>query len=272
VRDRGAGNGGVSVLGQGFNSTLVEYNGGARLQLDNPKYRADVLWAGVNTAWNRDFSTGRLWASALANVNFGGIDTISPSGAGARRVDILGATLHGSLYYKFGQTSGDRVGVEALYTTGDKDGAADGTYNGVVTGNTWGSPVGIYSSHRAFLLFPDAQVVNRYYSAVHDISNIGYGTTAGFLNYFDNLVPNKWQWKVGVAAALSNQAPMGGGSFIGAELNTELRYTYQVFLEFTFSAAHMWAGDFYDSGYVRNSTAKPANPWVAFVSMAWLMF
>jgi hypothetical protein len=240
--------------------------------LDNPRYRADVFWAGANSSWNRDFATGRLWASALVNVNFGNIDTIAPNGSSARRVDIMGATLHGSLSYTYGQTSGDRVGVEALYTTGDKNGASDGKYTGVVTGNTWGSPVGIYSSHRAFLLFPDAQVVNRYYSAVHDISNIGYGTTAGFLNYFNNLVPNKWQWKVGLAAALSNEAPMGGGSFIGAEVNTELRYTYKVFLEFAFSAAHMWAGDFYDSGYVRNSMAKPANPWVAFVSMAWLMF
>lgn len=272
VRDRGAGSGGVSVLGQGFNSTLAEYNGGARLQLDNPKYTADVLWAGINTSWNRDFATGRLWASALANFNFGGIDTVSPAGAGARRVDIAGLTLHGSLAYKYGQTAGDRIGIEALYTTGDKDAAADGTYSGVVTGNIWGSPVGIYSSHRAYLLFPDPQVVNRYYSAVHDISNIGYGASALFLNYFNNLVPNKWQWKLGAAAALSDEKPLGGGSFIGAEVNTELRYTYKVFLEFTLSAAHMWCGDFYDSGYVRNTLAKPANPWVAFVTVTWMMF
>lgn len=84
-------------------------------------------------------------------------------------------------------STNDKVSLEGIFTTGDADGANDGKVNSVITGNVYGSPVGIYSSHRALLLFPDPQVVNRYYSAVHDISNMGYGVTAGFI-YFTTTV------------------------------------------------------------------------------------
>jgi hypothetical protein len=208
----------------------------------------------------------------MAMANMGGIDTVGRDGETSRRVDIFGLTGHGSLYYKFGQTLNDRIGVEALYTSGDKDGAADGTYSGVVTGNTWGSPVGIYSSHRAFLLFPDAQVINRYYSAVHDISNLGYGTSALFMNYFNDLIPNKLGMKLGAAAALSNEKPQLGGNFIGYEVNAEFKYNYGVFLNFGLHMAYMVPGDFYDSPFVRSTEHKPVAPWVLFASIAWLMF
>ena len=88
--------------------------------------------------------------------------------------------------------------VEGLYTTGDKDGIVDGKLSSVLTGNIWGSPVGIYSSHRALLLFPDPQVVNRYYSAVHDISNLGMGTTAFFFNAYHDFIPNRFNVKLGL--------------------------------------------------------------------------
>ena len=272
VRDRGAGSGGVSVLGQGFNSTLVNYNGGARLQLDNPKYQADVFWLGANAAYGRDFNQGRWWATALAMANIGSIDTVGAGGSTARRVDLFGLTGHASLYYKTGQTLNDRIGIEALYTTGDANGASDGRYDGVVTGNTWGSPVGIYSSHRAFLLFPDAQVINRYYSAVHDISNLGYGTRALFVNYFNDLVPNKFGMKLGADAAFANEKPELGGDFVGYEFNAEFKYQYGVFLTFGLHMAYMVPGDFYDSPWVRNTGEVPADPWVLFGSLAWLMF
>lgn len=272
VRDRGAGSGGVSVLGQGFNSSLVNYNGGARLQLGTPKYQADVVWLGANAAYGRDFNQGRWWASALAMANIGSIDTVGSAGGVGPAVDIFGITGHASLYYKTGQTLNDRIGIEALYTTGDADGASDGSYDGVVTGNTWGSPVGIYSSHRAFLLFPDAQVINRYYSAVHDISNLGYGTRALFLNYFNDLVPNKLSMKLGAATAFANEKPPLGGDFMGYEVNAEFKYNYGVFLTFGLHMAYMVPGDFYDSPFTRSGDEVPAAPWVLFASLAWLMF
>jgi hypothetical protein len=272
--DRGQGEGGVSILSQGFNSLLVEYNGGARFQLGQNRYKGDVLWAGANFAYNREFIGGRLWASALTVFNFGNLNIFTPQGASAGNVGIFGFTVHASLYYKYGQTANDRLALEVLYTSGDGNNVSDGQYTGVVTGNTWGSPVGIFSSHRAFLLFPDVQVVNRYYSAVHDISNMGFGTSAIFLNYFNNLVPNKVLIKVGAAAALANQTPSGVGRFIGAELNAELKYTLALFLDLGVSAAYMFNGDFYDSALTRPAalSTRPQNPWVVFGTVSWLMF
>jgi hypothetical protein len=272
VRDRGAGSGGVSILGQGFNSSLANYNGAARLILDDPKYKADVFWFGANTAWNREFTGGRLWGSALVMANAGTITTLPQDGSAGQTVDIFGVTAHGSLAWKYGQTLNDRISLEGLYTTGDADNTADNRYSGVVTGNTWGSPVGIYSSHRAFLLFPDAQVINRYYSAVHDISNMGYGTSALFLNYYNDLVPNKFSMKLGAAAALANETPMLGGDFMGYEVNAEFKYNYAVFMNFGLHMAYMVPGDFYDSAFVRNSETRPDDPWVVFATIAWLMF
>jgi hypothetical protein len=272
VWDHGSGAGGISILGQGFNSPLVDYNGGARLQLDNPNYRANVFWTGVNTAYNRDFVSGRIWASALGMTNYGTIDTLDVNKVAARRVNILGFTAQASLQYKYGQTNYDKISFEGIYTSGDPNGTADGKYSGVVTGNTWGSPVGIYSSGGALLLFPDVQVVNRYYSAVHDISNLGYGVTGLFLNYHNSPIPNKLRYKLGAATAWSNVAPLGGGKVIGSELNAEIKYTYALFLDIGLSAAYMRNGNFYDSNLTRNTADKPANPWVIFTTVSWLMF
>jgi hypothetical protein len=273
VWDRGAGQGGVSILGQGFNSPLPDYNGAARLQLDNPLYKANVFWTGLNTAYNRDFISGRWWLSAMSMINFGNIDTLSEDKKSARRrVDIFGFTAHASLQYKYGQTAFDKLQLEALFTTGDRNGAQDGKFNGVVTGNTWGTPVGIFSSHRAFLLFPDVQVINRYYSAVHDISNLGYGVTAVFFNYFNSPIPNKLHYKIGGAMAWSNAKPVGGGNFVGAELNAEIKYTYALFFDIGLSAAYLWNGNFYESNFTRNSPQKPANAWTVFTTASWLMF
>ncbi len=272
--DRGQGEGGVSILGQGFNSLLVDYNGGARFQLGQNRYKGDVLWAGANVSYNREFIGGRVWASAMTMVNVGNLNIFTPQGASAGNVGIFGITAHASFNYKYGQTNNDRINLEAIYTSGDANNVSDGQYTGVVTGNTWGSPVGIFSSHRAFLLFPDVQVVNRYYSAVHDISNMGFGTTAVFLNYFNNIVPNKVLIKVGTAVALANQTPSGVGRFIGAEANAELKYSLALFLDLGVSAAYMINGDFYDSPLTRPADlgTRPKNPWAVFSTISWLMF
>jgi hypothetical protein len=170
-------------------------------------------------------------------------------------------------------TVNDRISFEALFTTGDGNGASDGTVGSVITGNVYGSPTAIYGNHRALLLFPDPKVVNRYYSAVHDISNMGYGVTGFFVNASHDFIPNKMMGKVGVATALSNVIPRNGGSLIGTEVNAELTYTYKVFLSFGLSAAYMVMGSFYDSPDVTYNHMRPAqNPWVVFATLTWLMF
>jgi hypothetical protein len=178
------------------------------------------------------------------------------------------------LSYKYGMTANDKINLEAQFTSGDGNGASDGELNSVLTGNIWGSPTGIYSSHRALLLFPDPQVVNRYYSAVHDISNMGLGVTAGFLNFYKDLIPNKLMAKVGLATAMSNTKPNGGTSYIGSEINFEVKYNIKVFLTLGLSAGYVQFGDFYNSPAVKydKSTAKPKDPFVIFTSLSWLMF
>jgi len=207
VWDRGKNAGGISVLGQGLASALADYNGATRLKFPgtNQKYEADIAWIGGHTAYNRDFLAGRVWADAFVVANVGIIDTVGIEIGKA--ANLLGVTANASINYKYGMTAFDKITLEGLYTSGDENGVSDGTVNSVITGNVYGSPVGIYSTHRALLLFPDPQVVNRYYSVIHDISNMGLGVTAAFLNLYKDFIPNKFSGKIGIASALSNVKP-----------------------------------------------------------------
>ncbi|MBA4252074.1 MAG: hypothetical protein C0425_01580 [Chlorobiaceae bacterium] len=272
VWDRGKNSGGISVLGQGLNSTLAEYNGALRLNLPTSKYEADIFWLGSNFSYNRDFIVGRWWADGFVISNFGTIDTISVNKEGDKFANIFGVAANASLSYKYGFTSNDKITAEALFTTGDNNGGNDGTVTSVITGNVWGSPVGIYSSHRALLLFPDPQVVNRYYSAVHDISNMGLGVIAGFLNISRDLVPNKFFMKLGLATAFSSMEPRGGSSHIGSEINLEMKYNLKVFLTLGLNAGYMQLGDFYNSPAVTYDGQRPKDAWAIFASLSWLMF
>lgn len=280
VWDRGKSGGGISVLGQGLNSTLAEYNGAVRLAFPTQKYEANIGWFGVHAAYNRDFLAGRWWADGFVMSNFGTVDTVhyvdstNTHYVTGQYATIFGVAANAMVAYKYGMTANDKISLEGIFTTGDNNGAKDGQINSVVTGNEWGSPTGIYSSHKSLLLFPDAQVVNRYYSAVHDISNMGLGVTAGFLNFSKDLIPNKCSARVGLATALSNVTPKLGTSYMGTELNAEVKYNLKVFLTVGLSAGYLWLGDFYKSPDVKydHSTAKPRDPFVIFTSLSWLMF
>ncbi len=275
VRDRGKNSGGISVLGQGLNSTLAEYNGAVRISLPTQKYEANIYWAGTHAAYNRDFLAGRWWADGFVMSNFGTIDTVSDvsSSAGSYGT-IFGVAANGMLAYKYGMTANDKISIEGLYTSGDDNGMKDKKLTSVITGNEWGTPTGIYSSHHALLLFPDAQVVSRYYSAVQDISNMGLGVTAGFITFSKDFIPNKFNGKVTVASAVSNVTPKGGASYMGTEINFELKYNIKVFLTLGLSAGYLHLGDFYKSPAVKydNSTSIPKDPFVVFTSLSWLMF
>ncbi len=274
VWDRGKNSGGISVLGQGLNSTLAEYNGAVRLSFPTKRYEANIMWLGAHASYNRDFLAGRLWSDAYVIANLGTVDTINDNNQYGAYADIFGIAANASLSYKYGMTANDKVSLEAQFTTGDANGATDKKIGSVLTGNIWGSPTGIYSSHRALLLFPDPQVVNRYYSAVHDISNMGYGVTAGFLTISKDFVPNKFSGKLGLATAVSNVTPKDGKSYIGTEVNAELRYNLKVFLTVGLSAGYLALGDFYKSPIVKynNSSEKPKDPFVLFAYLNWLMF
>lgn len=272
VWDRGKNAGGISVLGQGLASALAEYNGATRLKFGgtNQKYEANIGWIGGHAAYNRDFLAGRIWADAFVVANIGVIDTVGIETGKA--ANLFGVSANANISYKYGMTANDKISLEALYTSGDENGASDGTVNSVITGNVYGSPVGIYSAHRALLLFPDAQVVNRYYSVVHDISNMGLGVTAAFLNLHKDFIPNKFSGKLGIASALSNVTPAGGDSYMGTEVNVEFKYNLKVFLTLGVSAGYAVLGDFFNAPSATYSNTRPKDPWVFFTTLSWLMF
>jgi hypothetical protein len=272
VSDRGEGAGGISILRQGLASQLAIYNGATYLDLPQD-YTADLGWAGVRAHYDPGFATGRWWWDAFAMTNLGRIYRPNDS-----TVDVLGLTVNAMAAYQYGRTAGDHVAVEGIYTTGDEDGVADGTVNSVITGNVYGSPVGLYNSHGALLLFPDAQVVNRYYSLVHDIGNLGLGVTGLFGRASYDLIPNRFTAKTAVATAFANGSFPGGGRTVGTEVNVELEYDLKVFLTLGLHAGYVWLGDFYDADEAVYDlpdavpTGRPDNPWVVFTTLSWLMF
>ena len=142
-----------------------------------------------------------------------------------------------------------------------------------MTGNNWGAPVSVWISHGSYILFPHGNVVNRFISAVNDISNLGYGLAGGTINLHHDFIPNKLNVKVGTATAFSNIAPSGGGNLIGVEANGRISWTPKVYMNLELHAAYMWLGDFYDSARVNGgATTRPTNPWTVFLGYKWLMF
>lgn len=271
--DRAKEAGGISILGQGLTSALSEYNGAVRIKLPgtSQQYNAHVFWLGAQMAYNRDFIQGNLWADAWAQYNFGTIDSTGLNGTDFL-ASIGGLGINARVQYKYGATSRDIVTLETIFTTGDENGVKDNHLSSVLTGNVWGAPVGIFTSHRALLLFPDAQVVNRYYSAVHDISNMGLGVTGVIANVQKDVIPNRFYAKVGAAIALSNYSMTGGRNYMGTEINAEIRYNLKVFLSVSLSGGYLMLGDFYNAPNATTDRVKPMNPWVCFATLNWLMF
>lgn len=284
LRDTSSGAGGVSVLGQGPDSTLADYNGAFRFPLNGQKYHANLAWVGLDSSYNPEFTAGRFGGSAFAVASLGRVDVLQPSGDYAKAADVLGLALDARVGYRYGNTRDDIVTAEVIYTTGDANSISDGRYSGVITGNTYGAPAGVFTTSGAYLLMPHANVVNRYYSAVPDLSNQGYGLSAGTLNAYYDLYRNVLTAKLGTAIGWSNVAPPGGGHFIGVEGNAMLAYRIRVFLSLELHAAYLHLGNFYDSpreqaasltnnpAGAATATGRPADPWTAFVAVKWLMF
>ncbi|MBV6654926.1 MAG: hypothetical protein KI786_14270, partial [Mameliella sp.] len=155
----------------------------------------------------------------------------------------------------------------------DDNGISDDRYSGVITGNTWATPGGLNVAHGGYLLFPHANVVNRYVAAVTDISNMGFGLTGGTVNLSRDFIPYKLNGKVGMATAISNFSPARGGQFMGLEGNFKVGYTLGTFMEIELHGAYLWLGDFYDSPAVNGGgTERPVDPYTALVVFKWLMF
>jgi hypothetical protein len=279
LMDRAKGLGGVSVFGQGLNSTLVNYNGGFNFNLGTNNYKADVAWIGTFFSRNPDFWLDRYLVTGFANYNLGTVKT-NENGTYTKKADIGGLAGNLRAAYRYGQTLNDYFALDLIYTSGDDNGIDDGKYSGVITGNTWGMPASIFISSGSYILFPHANVVNRYTPLIADISNMGYGLTGGTANFYRDLIPHKLNAKVGAAMAYSTVAPKDAGNNIGTELNAAVKYSFGPFMSLELHGAHMWLGNFYNSNEDTHgtdingiyNTSRPTNPWTVFLVYKWLMF
>lgn len=273
IRDRANGEGGPSVLSQGLNSTLADYNGSFRFRFANGNpYKADVFWLGSYFSYNEAQSLDRLFATGYVNYNLGRVK-VNENDQWVDGPDIGGLGANARVGYRYGKTNRDAIYADFIYTTGDQNGIADGVYSGVLTGNSWATPGGLYVSHGGYLLFPHANVVNRYVAAVTDISNLGYGVTGLSVNASHSFIPHKLTGKLGAVTALSNAIPSGGGNQIGLETNASLVYNLGVFMSVEVHGAYLFLGDFYDSSLTNGALGqRPVNPSTAFIAYRWLMF
>ncbi|MCA9655193.1 MAG: hypothetical protein H6712_00125 [Myxococcales bacterium] len=286
LRDASSGAGGVGLLGQGPASPLAGYTGAFRVPIPGgiESYRSHFVWTGADASYNPLLTAGWWGASAYVVGNFGRMLAEDPE-----RPDhydelfkVRGVAANARVALRYGRTPHDMVSLESAYTSGDADGITDGVYNGVITGNTWGAPGALMTSHGAYLLMPHAYVVNRFYAAVTDPSNLGFGLWSANLNASYDIVPNKLEVKVGGAVARSNIKPLAGERFIGGELNGRITWRLRPLVAIEAHAAHLWLGGFFRSPEVLSASsdedlaagtpqALPRNPWTAFLSLRWLM-
>ncbi|HEX9102786.1 MAG TPA: hypothetical protein VF997_11315, partial [Polyangia bacterium] len=281
VRDTSSGAGGIAVVGQGPGSALPDYMGAFRFPLGNSIYNAHVVWLSMDLSYNPEFLVGRWGASAFALLNTGTIlsapavqlqSTAVAAAPLSTAATIAGFAGNLRVGYRYGATRTDRVDAELLYTSGDPNGIADKRYSGVITGNTWGVPAGLYVSSGAYLLLPHPNVVNRVSTAVFDISNRGLGLTAATLNASYDFSPNVFTAKVGLAAGFSNIAPAAGGHFIGFEANASLVYRLRFGLTLEAHGAYLKLGDYYDSpSSVTVGSPRPRDPWMTMLALKWLV-
>lgn len=267
LRDRGNGEGGVSILGQGLNAGLSNYNGVFNFDFGNEAYTADVYWLGTHFHGNPLLFQRRFGYAGFAVMNFGQAKTASQT------VDILGFAGNLRLAYKYGRTVNDFIAVDGLFTSGDKQNIRDGKYNGVLTGNNWSAPGAVFFSHGLYLLLPHGNVVNRFNAAVIDIQNVGYGFAGGSLVGSYDLIRNKFKIKAGLGTAMAPVSPAQGGNLIGSEVNFNLCYTLRVFMDLELHAAYLKLGDFFDAPDLNGGlTNRPQDPWTVFVTLKWIMF
>jgi hypothetical protein len=272
VYDRANSEGGVSILGQGLASNLADYNGVFRFPLGGNPYRADIFWLGTHGNYNPEYTDGRFSLNGFVMTNLGKVRTKQNTGY-KNAADIFGLSSNLRFGYKYGATTDDNITADIIFASGDDNGLSDDEYSGVITGNTWGSPAAIFISSGSYLLYPHGNVVNRFISAISDLSNIGYGQLGGALNLQRSFIPNKLTAKVGGAFAQSIAEPKAGGSNIGLEVNAMLGFKPAVYMDVELHAAYLSLGDFFDSKRINGGeSSRPDDPYTMFLVFKWLLF
>ena len=238
LRDRGKGQGGVSVFGEGLASSLSAYNGSFVFDIQND-YKADIAWLGVNFSRNPDFMLDPFQLTGFFNYNLGSVRS-KVGNSYEKAADIAGFAANLRAAYRYGRTLNDYFSADFIYASGDQNGIDDKKYRGVITGNSWGMPSSIFVGTGGYLLFPHPNVVNRFTPVVSDISNMGYGLMGGTVNVAHDLIPNRLNMKIGTAMGYSPVKPQGGGRGLGTELNGAISYTIGPYMTLEVHGAYMW--------------------------------
>jgi hypothetical protein len=249
---------------------LAGFTGAPRFAIDGAV--GGVSYFGFNFQHNLSFNHGPLAASGFVMVNVGHYDSTVDTSPNPRTLDILGVGANLEILYRYDGAPNDVVSLEGLYTSGDAN-PGDGKYSGVFTMNTYGLPGAVWFDHKALLLFPFTSTVNNYTGAVNDISNQGYGVTAGILAATHDLVPNVLSVKLGAAAGWANATPAdafatpGQGRFMGFEVNAEVKWTIRYLMTVGLHGGYLIKGTFYDG-----NPRVTANPYALFTTFTWYGF
>lgn len=251
-------------------SGLGGFTGTQRFNIDSPI--GTVAYGGLNVQHNPGFHTGRFAAAGFVMLNAGRYVTTRLNSTNLQQVDILGVTANAELLYQWGRTVNDVVTLEGLFSSGDED-ANDNRYTGAFTMNMYGLPGAVWFNHRSLLLFPFSSTVNNYTGSVADISNQGFGTTAGILSASYDLVPNVLNAKLGSAVGMANVRPPPGlsgiarGRLMGIEVNAELKWHIRYLMTVGLHGAYLIRGNFYEG-----NDRVAANPWALFTTFTWYAF
>ncbi len=251
VRDRAAGSGGT--FGTGPTSVLSEIQGGPSLDLRPegaalaPPIDADLYWAALDYGVNAGLDRGRVGLSALAVANVGRlyIEDLADR-------DVLGFLGDVELRARIGEGEGSVARLEALYSTADDPGTAD--YEGIVTGNAYGTVGALHGTHGCLLLFPDITAINRQVALVYDASGAGAGVAALTGGVAYDAIPNKLT--VGVGAGHARDAAFNP---LGTELNARISGKPWVLTDVSLRGA------------VLLGTTLPEDPVIGLLSFEWLV-
>lgn len=251
LRDRAGGSAGI--IGTGPTSALSDMQGGPQLDFrppgmtTAPELNADLNWLALDYSFNNGLDKGRFGATALAVANVGRLYV----GEGIQDRDALGFLVDGEARARIAPGDGSVARAELLYTTGDNPDTD--TYEGVITGNSYGIAATAYGTHGCLLLFPDMGAIDRQAAIVYDASGGGDGVLGLTGSVGFDPIPNRFNLTANVGHARS------GGAALGTELGAKIQY--KPFVLGTIAL---------QSGYVVGS-ALPQDPWAAYLSFDWVV-
>lgn len=262
---------------------LWPYTGVRPFDIEQPT--GQVHFVGLNFHHNLKFNRGPLAASGFVMYNTGRFESQKEevSEGKLEALDIAGLAADLELVYNWGYTRDDVITLHGIYTTGDDD-LGDGEYEGAFTFNYYGLPGAVFFDHKTLLLFPFTQTIGNYTGAVSDISNQGYGVTAGILSAAWDVIPHKLNLKLGAAFGRASVDPPAladrrrtedgfedimrdPGQTIGYEVNAELRWHLTYLMTLGLHVGYMVTGDFYE-----DHPRVTADPWAAFTTFTWYAF